>query len=118
MPESDIRVLTAEVGMLKRSVSDIRDDFKAGQEKMLATMHELAVNVNKIAENDIKRDERDKHEDERRQGYDKRISTLEADSLKFNLYIAADEPVRAYKKVFVTALLTAFAASIGVLVFK
>ena len=57
MPESDIRVLKVEVGMLKNTVSDMRDDFKQGQEKMLATMHELAVNVNKIAENDIKRDE-------------------------------------------------------------
>ena len=118
MPESDIRVLTAEVGMLKLSVSNIRDDFKSGQEKMLATMHELAVNVNKIAENDIKRDERDKHEDERRHSYDKRISRLEADSLKFNLYVAADEPIRSYRKVFITGLITALAASISVLILK
>lgn len=118
MPESDIRVLASKVISLESSVRDIRDDFKQGQEKMLKTMHELAVNVNKIAENDIKRDERDKHEDERRQNYDKRISTLEADSLKFNLYIAADEPVRNYRKVFITGLVTALAASVGVLILK
>jgi len=92
--ESDVRVLAQRVQYLQSEFIAVRDDFKTSHEKLNATMEKLAVNINRLVECDIKRDERDRSREQRESDYGARLVSLEADTLKLKLYVAADEPIR------------------------
>lgn len=92
--ESDVRVLAQRVQYLQNEFITVRDDFKTSHEKLNATMEKLAVNINRLVECDIKRDERDRSREQRESDYGARLVSLEADTLKLKLYVAADEPIR------------------------
>ena len=95
MPEeSDVRVLAQRVQHLQSEFMIVRDDFKTSHEKLNSTMEKLAININRLVECDIKRDERDKAREQRESDYGARLATLESDTLKLKLYVAADEPIR------------------------
>ena len=95
MPEeSDVRVLAQRVQHLQSEFMIVRDDFKTSHEKLNSTMEKLAININRLVECDIKRDERDKSREQRESDYGARLATLESDTLKLKLYVAADEPIR------------------------
>jgi hypothetical protein len=92
--ESDVRVLAQRVQYLQNEFIAVRDDFKTSHEKLNVTMEKLAININRLVECDIKRDERDRSREQRESDYGARLVSLEADTLKLKLYVAADEPIR------------------------